>query len=240
MPGTVDFDTDREDFPLLPFQPHSLNPADSIRIEQCEENVRKTHKIGPSVVLNTKTPHPADISLKGRVSLPCEIQEKPLDEVIDQLTPQEVVEVGVDQLPNLAWQCVEAGLNAEKRSNEKLKGFTEQARLIQNKMDKLLDLSSLQEKDEQLKDKLKTILADLRKEGLDLWPEANEIDTSKLSELKQIASSRTDKLRSDLQILFTTDIQNEIQTIQSIVESLREIIRSNSRLLSTIIGHYAK
>lgn len=266
MSGPVDFmDTERDDFSLSLPQTF-LHAADSIHINDCEQAVPKTHQIAPRLILNTASPHPADSSLQGRVSYPAQTDKMEietdamdvetveaenvspdlLEETINQLNPEQVVQTSVDNFPNLAWKCVEAGLNAEKISNDKLKGFIEEARHIQDKMDKLLDfsteLSALPEDAKEMSDKMKTILADLRQEGIDLWPaeKGTEISKDKIIELKSLASSRTDKLRSDLQILFTTKIQHEIQTIGSIVESLRDILRNNSRLLSTIIGHYAK
>ncbi|MES2274027.1 MAG: hypothetical protein V4487_07535 [Chlamydiota bacterium] len=57
--------------------------------------------------------------------------------------------------------------------------------------------------------------------------------------MKSLGSAQVDKLRSDLQILFTTKIQVLIQNMSSIMEALKDIVKNNTRLNSTVIGHYA-
>ncbi len=139
--------------------------------------------------------------------------------------------------PNLAWEAVKAGLAKERLSNEQLNTHIKEAEKIQKDIDLLLDFSAelTAHKDEskELSEKAKALLAQLKERGIDLW-KGEGLNKEKISELKSLTSGQVDKLRSNLQIIFTTKIQFLIQAIGAIMESLKDIIRNNNKLISTI------
>lgn len=144
----------------------------------------------------------------------------------------------VDHFPNLAWEAIKAGLEKEKITNQKINEHIRDAQKIQKEIDLLLDLSAeLTAHKEGAKEpsvKMKALLEELKELGIELWKgEDKGLTPEKISEIKSLSSAQIDKLRSNLQIIFSTKIQVMIQTIGSIMETLKEIIRNNSRLIST-------
>lgn len=141
--------------------------------------------------------------------------------------------------PHLAWESVKAGLKAEGINNEKLNTHIKEAEKHQKDIDLLLDLSAelTGHKDDtkEMSQKMKDLLADLKTRGIDLWKgEGFQINTQKISDLKLLTNAQVEKLRSNLQISLTTKIQALIQSIGAILETIKEIIRNNTKLINTI------
>jgi hypothetical protein len=118
-----------------------------------------------------------------------------------------------------------------------LNGHIKKAEEHQKDIDLLLDFSSeltaMKEDQKEMSEKLKTILGQLKERGIDLWKSEDQtLSKEKISELKSLSSAQVDKLRSNLQILFTTKIQVLVQAIGAILECVKDIIRNNSRLVS--------
>lgn len=142
------------------------------------------------------------------------------------------------QFPNLAWEAVVAGLMKEQQTNDKLKEHIDEAQKHQKDIDLLLDLSAelsaLKDDQKEMPEKLKDLLGQLKERGIDLWKHENgEISKERISDLKSLSSAQVDKLRSNLQILFTTKIQVLVQSIAAILECVKDAIRNYSRLIST-------
>ncbi len=148
----------------------------------------------------------------------------------------------LNDFPQLAWEAIKAGLAKEEIMNRTLNGYIQEAETSQQSIDLLLDLSaaltSMKEemKEEETQDKMKTVknlLNELKERGIDLKHEAEKPFTKEeIAELKSLSSAQVDKLRSNVQILFTTKIQPAIQSISSIMEILKDIIRNNNALIS--------
>lgn len=139
--------------------------------------------------------------------------------------------------PNLAWEAVMAGLAKENLTNQQLQDHIQEAKKNQKDIDLLLDLSThlvSYKEDTEMPQEMKDVLAELKERGIDLWKSDEKVlSKEKIAELKSLSSSQVDKLRSNLQIVFATKIQTLIQNIGAIMESLKDIIRNNSRLIST-------
>lgn len=138
--------------------------------------------------------------------------------------------------PNLAWEAIKAGLAKEQMTNNQLNQHIKEAEQHQKDIDLLLDFSAEltgHKEDEEMTEKMKTLLKGLKDRGIDLWKgEESKLSKEKISELKSLASSQVDKLRSNLQIIFTTKIQVLIQSISAIMEILKDVIRNNNKLIS--------
>jgi len=189
--------------------------------------------------ISTSIPHASDKSLKGRVTLgPVETrtaEQIGLDESQEEVDP-ELLMKAVEIDPNLAWEAVKLGLAKEQHTNRQLNELIKEAKELQKKIDLLLDFSAelTGQKDDtnELSEKAKTIMADLKKLGVELWKgEDQAINKEKLSELKALSGSHVDKLRSELQVKINTEIQPKMQDIASIMSMLQEIIRSHRKLI---------
>jgi hypothetical protein len=137
--------------------------------------------------------------------------------------------------PHFAWEAIQAGLAKERVSHALLDEHVAEAKKIQKSMDLLLELNGslapLKEGGE-LPEKTKTLLAELKAVGIDLWQaEHTNLTEKEVEGIKQLASSQMDKLRTDLQIIFTTKIQVETNAIASIMEILKTIINNNNSLV---------
>lgn len=158
-----------------------------------------------------------------------------LEDVEEKLTgpnPPAPHEAG---FPNVAFEALMAGLIKESTTNTQLQGHIAKVKETQKDIDLLLDLSAAltaSKNDQKMSEEVKRLLGELKSRGIDLW-KGEVLDKEKISELKSLTSAQVDKLRSNLQIVFTTKIQTLIQQIGAILESIKDIIRQNSRVIST-------
>lgn len=201
-----------------------------------EETMRKTAAMADHIPFDG--PCSMDPPLLGRVSLPVLQQiESDLEQAKESLERKPI------QLPNLAWEAVKAGLNQEKVVNDKINGYVQEAEKIQKDIDLLLDVSAeltAHKDNQEMPEKMKTLLAELKERGIDLWKGEGPLTKDKISELKSLSSAQVDKLRSNLQIIFTTKIQVLIQTIGSILDIVKDIIRNQNRFIQATLrlpGH---
>jgi hypothetical protein len=140
------------------------------------------------------------------------------------------------KFPNFALEAVLAGLAKERQTNETLKKHIETAEGYQKDIDLLLDLSAeltkLKGEENEVPARVKELLIELDKRGIHL--EKGEgletVTKEQIAELKSLSSAQMDKLRSNLQILFTTKIQFLIQAISAILECVKDMIRNDARL----------
>ena len=162
-----------------------------------------------------------------------------LKEIETQLTGDHPPAPYILDFPNLAWEAVKTVLLKEEITNRQLNGHIETVEKHQKDLDLLLDFSSeltgYKEDTTEMSEKMKDLLAKLKERGIDLWKgEELTLSKEKIAELKSLSSAQVDKLRSNLQIIFTTKIQVLIQALGSIMEALKNIVQNNNRLISAI------
>lgn len=201
--------------------------------------IRKTEALGMD--LTPELPHPSDESLVGRAHLE---RNEPPRELMGDLADlknelEEIRDTGLLAFPNVAWEAVKLGLEKERFTNDQINMHVREAEKIQKDIDLLLDLqaemTSLDDDAPEMTEKMREILQKLKDSGIELWKEeGSSISKDKLSQLKSLTSSQVDKLRSNLQIIFTTKIQVLIQTIGAIMETLKDIVRNHNRLISRV------
>ncbi len=139
--------------------------------------------------------------------------------------------------PNLAFEAVMAGLLKECATNTQLQGHIAKVKETQQDIDLLLDLSAAltaSKNDQKMSEEVERLLKELEKRGIDLLKGGDtSLNKEKISELKSLAGAQVDKLRSNLQIVFTTKIQTLIQQLSAIMEAIKDMLRHNSRGIST-------
>ncbi|PIS02772.1 MAG: hypothetical protein COT85_01705 [Chlamydiae bacterium CG10_big_fil_rev_8_21_14_0_10_42_34] len=232
----TDYDESTEQIGALP-----LNSDTTIHAREWEGDFDpvKTKKVGLENI-TPAVPHPSDASLAGRVTLGAPTIASLEKDVTDYKTQLENAPKEPSRLnfPNLAWESVKAGLEKEAQINSQLNVHLKEAEKNQKDIDLLLDLSaeltSFKKDENKTTEKLKEILGELKERGINLRVNDEETLTEeKIAELKSLSSAQIDKLRSNLQILFTTKIQTLIQSISAILEILKDIIRNNNQLVRT-------
>ncbi|MBU6383808.1 MAG: hypothetical protein KGQ49_01025 [Verrucomicrobia bacterium] len=134
--------------------------------------------------------------------------------------------------PNLAWEALKLGLAKEEAVNEQLNREIDRIQEMQTNISLLLDLNaeiSGSKEDAPLSAKAEALLMQLEARGVSLRKEGQSIE-----ELKRKAGSKESSLRSEMQIVFTTKVQRLMQMVESMMQILQHIIRSNTKLMDTI------
>jgi hypothetical protein len=178
-------------------------------------------------------------SLEGRVNEidaeALENQNGRLEALSHQLATMhsQLATATLDNFPHLAWESVKAGLAQEKIINNKINGYVDEIEKHQKDIDTLLDLNAelTKMKEGNLSEKAKDLLNQLKERGIDLWKGEDKLTKEKISELKTLSSQQVDKLRSKIQIIFSTKVQSSMQNINSIMEVLKNIISNNRKLI---------
>ena len=212
---------------------HGFSPVTSEKVHvndmKAEEAdlIRKTIAQMPHI--STPIPSSTDASLAGRATL------GPVDSAVAEAADPAIAWEAVSEFPNLAWEAIKAGLVKEQITNAQLNAHIKEAEKHQKDIDLLLDFSAelTGHKDDasDLTERAKELIEELKGRGIDLWKgEDKTITKEKISALKDLSNSHVDKIRSNLQILFTTKIQVKIQAIGSIMEALKDIIRNNRKV----------
>jgi hypothetical protein len=133
-------------------------------------------------------------------------------------------------------KTIDAVLKRETAGQEKIQTFTTEIKKTLAKVDSLLDLHAeliaLPEQDShQLSEKVNQMIGDLKENGIELWPNgAKTITKDKLSELKSHISSQIQKCQMKVETILKNDIGVEMQWIQTILNSLQQMIQSDTRL----------
>lgn len=203
------------------------------------EKRRSTEGFPLSPIKNDETIHVNELSEKER-----ELIQKTTAQVPSIATPSPILAAplaeervtAVSSFPNLAFEAVNASLIQERRTNDKI---NEQIRAIeeqQNLISDLLDLSAecTAHKGGATSEKMRGLLAKLKEKGIELWKgeDTNNLPKEKVSEIKSLISAQIDKAKSNIQIRFTTKVQPDLQRISAIMEAVKHIINSNSRLIN--------
>lgn len=220
---------------------NQMDPVEASRITRTQSAAQRlTHLLNP-FSLNRR-------SLTGRVASGAptpistddlEEQNRTLNASVSKLTKiQTELKSKTTPFPNIALEAVLAGMEKERITNDQLNQHIATAQKYQQDIDLLLDLSSelvaLKDDVNEMPEKVKNLLQRLKEErGIDLWKGEGPFTKEKVSEIKSLTSAQVDKLRSNLQIVFTTKIQTLTQTISSILECIKDIIRNNSKLIGT-------
>lgn len=199
-----------------------------------ESSSSKTHKIGPQIIQATDLVSGSSSSLPEITVLSSKTGDK--------ITPA----INGFSANNVAWEALKAGLAREELGNAKLKQRSDVVKQHLNNIDDLLDLNaeltSLGDKDShELSDKTKGMISKLRGNGIEVWssPE-KKISKEKLVELKSHISSQVDKFRTSLQTIITTEIQPEINCLNSIMNIIQQMIQSDARMKKHAIDKSAR
>lgn len=160
-------------------------------------------------------------------------------------TTEKVANTGRQTLfPNVAMTMLQVGLRVENQHNKTLERHAAEAQEIQKTIEQLIDLSNMfgekarGNKETELSEKIQKLSSDLEKKGIDLFKEdPKKLKEEQIIELKAKIGAHTDRLKTDLQIKFTTEIQVKINELQSILDCLKTIEKYASRLNETIIAN---
>ena len=140
--------------------------------------------------------------------------------------------IGKSDFPNVAYGSIQAALKREKYSSMKLQERSIEVKQHLKNIDLLLDLSaeisSLPEGDAQTpSEKFKQVAEQLKEQGIHILKGSDKLQKG---ECKALVSAQIDKERTALQTTITTEIQPEINNINSIMNILQQIIQSDARL----------
>ncbi|MBF8262757.1 MAG: hypothetical protein HW387_422 [Parachlamydiales bacterium] len=148
--------------------------------------------------------------------------------------------VAKDTFPNLAWEILQLGLKREHDYHVQLNRHAEEGSNIQGQMRQLIDLNgklTVGDKEVELSDEIISIAHDLEKYGINLLQKSEKkISPDRMNEIKAQIGSHSDRLKTELQNIFSTKIQVTINDMNSIMESLRMIIKHDDRLKEHIIS----
>lgn len=237
----IAFDTDYEIDALR--RVHGFSPVTSDKVHvndmEAEEAALIKKTIAQMPHISTPIPSSTDASLAGRATL------GPVDSAVTVAHDPNIVLEAVTEFPNLAWEAIKVGLAKEKRTNDELNAHIKDAERHQKDIDLLLDFSAEmtghKEDSTELSQKAKDLIEELKGRGIDLWRgEDKTINKEKISAMKELSGHQVDKSRSHLQNLVLTKIQPKIANIGAIMETLKDIIRNNTKLMNTITGNTGK
>ena len=233
---------DEEDRSFGVYQTGFAPDLSAVKLDERQDatTIRKVMDIATSDLMTP--PHAAGSSLVDRVATVEEVEAQnahleKLHEELASYTETISEDRGLD-FPNLAWESVKLGLAKEKVVNAQLIGHIKEAEQHQKDIDLLLDfsaeLTAHKKESGEMSEKMKDLLAQLKERGIDLWKrEDHNLNEERVSDLKSLTNSQVDKLRSNLQIAFTTKIQTLIQSIGAIMDTLKDIIRNNNKLINS-------
>ncbi len=212
-------------------------PEQPMRISEADLKTQKTHGRLPLLA-----PTLADLSLaeslEGRVTLGTPLSPALLQLSKDLPTYKAEIEETINRVsetgelpkpfefPNLAWEAIKAGLEQDDFIYAKLNEHISNIETAHADIALLLNLNaelSGVEDEEGLSEKAREILEELSDRGID-------IEAESVGEIKQLAGSHESRLRSEIQIKFTTKVQYLMQNLQSLNEILQKIIQYDSKL----------
>jgi hypothetical protein len=145
---------------------------------------------------------------------------------------------------NLAWETLCVCLNKDRFYHMKLQKHTDEATDIQDSIRKLIELSSqlpISEKDVVLSDDILARFNDLQKSNINILQSGEKkISPARMADIKGQIGCHNDRLKTELQKKFTTQIQVTISEMNSVLESARMIIKFYDRLMGTITNNQGK
>ena len=172
-------------------------------------------------------------SLDGRVTIgapvsptitQCAEELSTYEEQVEQIANQEILPL---EFPHLAWEAIKAGLAKENFIHEQLNRYIDEIQNAHGDISLLLDLNAelgaVKEENSEFSERAQNLLEQLRGRGIDLQGET-------IGDIKRLAGSHESRLRSEIQIKFTTKVQYLMQQIESMNQILQNIIRNDSKL----------
>jgi ElaB/YqjD/DUF883 family membrane-anchored ribosome-binding protein len=145
---------------------------------------------------------------------------------------------------NVTFAMLQYGILIEQSFNADLQKHASEASEIQQTIEKLIDVSGKlavhMEGDGErvLSDEIQSLCQDLKDKGIEvLQGKEGKVSRDRMAEIKAHISSHTDRLKTDLQKKFTTEIQVKINELHSILDCLKTMEKYASRLNSTIVSN---
>ncbi len=141
---------------------------------------------------------------------------------------QHIPQTAIGQFPNLALEIVNLTVAKEHFMSDQVNRHLDQIQKKQDAIGLLLDLNAelsgaKDEGGEGTSEKAKEILARLKNDhAIDL--------KGNIAEIKHNVSLQEGRLRTEMQILFTTKVQISIQQIETIISIAKDIIRKDEQL----------
>jgi len=183
----------------------------------------------------------AAIVENNRISL----RDEPIDQKILSATDLKVsIQATKILSTNVGWEIVNVGLKKERIYNSELLKKTNEATEIQQTIQKLIELNgqlSISEKDVVLSDKTLALFKELEKAKITiLQPADKKISPTRMAEIKAQIGAHNDRLKTELQTLFTTKIQVMINELNSLLDTLRTIQKAFDRFMENIISAMKK
>lgn len=161
----------------------------------------------------------------------------PLEEKTN-LVAQEII-LDVNRVIDPARAAVLQGAILEQDCIEKIKVLEDKTNEMIQSIDLLLDLSretgKLNAEKPVLNDTIISLVQQLKNRGINLLdiPEGKEIDKEQLAVLKSSLGSHLDKLRTEVQQIFTK-MQTFVQNMSSINDTIKKMISEQSDLIRKI------
>jgi hypothetical protein len=155
-------------------------------------------------------------------------------------TDQKVNDQATKALSTNAGRAIlDLGMKREKVYQQQLAVSTKEASAINQTIKTLVDLNgklSVSEKDVVLSDEILKLFKELENAGITLLQSGEKkLPPARMSEVKAQISTHNDRLKTELQTIFSTKIQVMISELNSLLESLKMIEKLFATLLSNII-----
>lgn len=207
-------------------------PGQFMHINDADDSVRRTHAQVHHITTPTRT---EGRSLTNRTTLASAIPPKIRRLGAELPAHREQLEALVrgeelpksSEFPHLAWEAIKVGLAQENFMHAKLNRHIDEIQASHGDIALLLDLnaelSGMKEESEEFSEKAREILDRLHARGID-------IRGQNIGEIKRQTGSHESRIRSDIQIKFTTKVQYLMQQVESMNQILQNIIRSDSKL----------
>lgn len=131
---------------------------------------------------------------------------------------------------NPGLKAVQLAMLFEKNKNREISDNISKASNLQKSMEELVDLNgklalySENETEKTITPEIREIFQKLKAKGLDILPEKEmKLSRERLAEVKATISAHTDRIKTDLQVLFTAVLGPAIQTLQSVMDCAKRI-----------------
>ncbi len=135
---------------------------------------------------------------------------------------------------------IEAALTYDKAQNKKINDNITKATDFRNSIDLLVDLNgklslySDNENEKAITPEIREIFQKLKAKGMDILPEKEtKLSRERLAEIKATISAHTERVKTDLQVLMATEIQVDIQVLQTVLDCAKKS-EENYRLTRVI------
>jgi hypothetical protein len=140
---------------------------------------------------------------------------------------------------NSALSIIGLGMQKLELDNNRMNVYIDEATKINQTVQKLLQLNSqlpLSENETTLSDSTIAQFKELEKSQITLLqPGEKKLSPTRLAELKALINSHNDRLKMELQIKFTTQIQVATNEMNSLQEAIKMILKYHDRLMTNIV-----